>query len=103
MSADEQAIRDLVSRWHRATAAGEVESVLALMAEDAVFLVAGHPPMKGRNTFEKALRGLLAAHTVESTSEIQEVAVCSAVSILRKRADGTWLVLRDANLLSLSD
>ena len=130
MSADEQAIRDLVSRWHRATAAGEVELVLALMAEDAVFLVAGHPPMKGRNTFEKALRGLLAAHTVESTSEIQEVAVSgtlaycwsvldvritpkaggnairrsgSAVSILRKRADGTWLVLRDANLLSLSD
>lgn len=127
MNPDEQSIRTLVAEWHKATAAGDVEAVLCLMAEDVVFLVAGHPPMKGRSTFEKGLRGLLTSHSVESTSEIQEVEVSgslaycwsmlnvritpktggnsvlrsgSAVSILRKQANGSWVVVRDANLLA---
>jgi uncharacterized protein (TIGR02246 family) len=99
------------------------------MAEDVVFLVAGQPPMKGRSTFEKSLRGLLETHRIESTSEIQEVAISgnlaycwgilnvqitpkaggaltvhagSALSILRKQVDGSWVVIRDANLLALA-
>ena len=44
MSADEQAVRNLVASWHRATAAGDVDAVLALMADDVIFLVAGQPP-----------------------------------------------------------
>ena len=44
MSTDEQAIRNLVEQWHRATAAGDVDTVLGLMAEDVVFLMAGKPP-----------------------------------------------------------
>ena len=129
MSSDEQAIRDLVTLWHSATAAGDVETVLGLMAEDVVFLVAGHPPMRGRGTFESGMRGLLTHHRIESTSEIQEVEVSgslaycwtnltvrivplsggnamvragSAVSILRKQPSGSWVVVRDANLLSLA-
>ena len=43
MITDEQAIRDLVALWHRATAAGDVDTVLGLMADDVVFLVAGQP------------------------------------------------------------
>lgn len=127
MNADEQAIRQLVNTWHTATAAGDIETVLSLMTEDVIFLVAGQPPMKGRSTFEKGLRGLLASHCIESTFEIQEIeisgplAYCwsvlkvqitsraggepvvrtgSAVSILRKQADGSWAVVRDANLLA---
>jgi uncharacterized protein (TIGR02246 family) len=46
MDTNEQAIRELVARWHRATAAGDVDTVLGLMSEDVVFLVAGRPPMK---------------------------------------------------------
>jgi uncharacterized protein (TIGR02246 family) len=129
MNADEKAIRDLVAQWHSSTAAGDIEAVLPLMAEDVVFLVAGAQPMKGRSTFEKGLRSLFASHSVESTSEIQEVEVSgnlaycwsmldvritpntgghsvvrsgSAVSILRKQAGGRWLVVRDANLLALA-
>jgi uncharacterized protein (TIGR02246 family) len=75
MSTDEQAIRDLVASWHRATAAGDVETVLTLMAEDVVFLVAGHPPTRGRNSFERGLRGVLSQNRIESTCEIQEIAV----------------------------
>ena len=129
MNPDEQAIRNLVAQWHSATAAGDVEAVLRLMTEDVVFLVAGHPPMKGRSTFEQGLRGLLASHRIVSTSEVQEIEVAgnlaycwsvlnvqitpntggstvvrtgSAVSIFRKQADGSWLVVRDANLLALA-
>ena len=128
MDADEQAIRPLVAQWHSATAAGDVETVLGLMAADVVFLVSGQPPMTGRNTFEKGLRGLLTTHRLESTCDIQEVyasgdlGYCwsvltvritplfggnavvrsgSALSILRKQANRTWAVVRDANLLSV--
>ncbi len=128
MNTDAQALRELVALWHRATAAGDVDTVLRLMAEDVVFLVAGHPPMRGRSGFEQGLRGLLAQHRVESTSEIQEIEVSgslaycwnqltvrvvprsggsgvlrtgSALSIFCKQPDGTWLLVRDANLLAL--
>ncbi len=127
MNTDEQALRELVALWHRATAAGDVDTVLRLMAEDVVFLVAGHPPMRGRSGFEQGLRGLLAQHRIESTSEIQEIEVSgslaycwnqltvrviqrsggsgmlrtgSALSVFRKQPDGTWLLVRDANLLA---
>jgi uncharacterized protein (TIGR02246 family) len=126
MTSDEQAIRDLVALWHSATVAGDVDTVLGLMAEDVVFLVAGRPAMRGRRSFESGLRGLLAKHQIESTGEVQEVdvsgdlAYCwtelnvrivalsggssatragSALSILRKQPNGSWLVVRDANML----
>jgi|SRR4029450_13151378 uncharacterized protein (TIGR02246 family) len=129
MTADENAIRDLVAKWHRATAASDVDMVLGLMSEDVVFLVAGQPPIKGRATFEKGLRGLLRSHRIESTGRIQEVQVSgdlaycwteldvrvvplsggnpvsrsgSALSILRKQPSGSWVVMRDANLLETS-
>ena len=129
MNTDEQTLRELVALWHRATAAGDVDTVLRLMAEDVVFLVAGHPPMRGRSGFEQGLRGLLTQHRIESTSEIQEIEVSgslaycwnqltvrvsprsggngmlragSALSIFRKQTDGTWLLVRDANLLALA-
>ena len=125
MSTDEQAIRALIEQWHRATAAGDVDAVLPLMAEDVVFLVAGKPAIEGRGAFEHGLRGLLATHRIESTGEVQEVAaagdlgysrtrltVCitprsggesvtrtgSALSIFRK-VGGSWVLVRDAHLL----
>ena len=126
MSTDEQAIRNVVAQWHRATAAGDLDAVLRLMAEDAVFLVAGMPPMKDRSSFETGLRGVLASHGIDCSGEIQEVVVggdlayCwtlltvriaprsggdasvrtgSALSIFRKQPNGSWLLVRDANLL----
>ena len=127
MNPDEQAIRDLVARWHRATAADDVATVLTLMADDVVFLVAGQPPMRGKATFESGLLRLLAASRIESSGDVHEVAVSgdlaycwtdltvrvlprsgaaagtrrsgSSLSILRRQPDGRWLVIRDANLL----
>ena len=126
MTSDEQAIRDLVALWHSATASGDVDTVLSLVAEDVVFLVAGRPPTRGRGSFESGLRKLLSTHHVESTGVVQEIeisgdmAYCwtdltvrivresgdnpatrtgSALSILRKQAGGAWVVVRDANML----
>jgi uncharacterized protein (TIGR02246 family) len=124
---DEQAIRDVIARWHAATAAGNVSRILPLMAEDAVFLTAGHPPMRGRDAFAAQLRGLLEKARVESSGEPKEIRVsgdlaycwselrvvvipCDSsppvrragptLTIFRRQADGGWVLSRDANLLT---
>lgn len=129
MSTDDQAIRQMIALWHSATARGDVDTVLGLMDEHAVFLVAGQPPMHGRAGFAQGLRGLLKTHRIESSSDIQEVEVSGhlayvwnrlevkvisladgsavarrghALSILHKYADGQWRLVRDANMLSPS-
>jgi uncharacterized protein (TIGR02246 family) len=130
MNADERAIRRVVADWQKLTANENVEGVLALMADDAVFLVAGHPPMRGRARFETNLRQVLNTHRIESTADVQEVVVSgnlaycwsvlsvrmtprdgggagtlragSVLTILRKRDDGAWVLSRDANLLAAS-
>ncbi len=128
MSPDERAIKDLISRWHAATAAGQVDAVVALMSEDAVFLSAGAPPMVGRPAFEAALREPLKSHRVTSTAEVEEVyatgdlayvrtrlrvSVTSisgdsrssrhghTLSVLRKQPDRTWILTRHATPLAL--
>ncbi|MES2317375.1 MAG: SgcJ/EcaC family oxidoreductase [Pseudomonadota bacterium] len=127
MSDDEQAIRALISRWLAATRDGDVDSVLELMSPDVVFLVAGQPPMQGRDAFANGLRKVLSDSAVESSSEIDEVTVCGdtaycrtrlsvtitskhgklplqrtghTLSILRKGGDGKWQLTRDANMLA---
>lgn len=127
MTQDEQAIRDMITLWHSATARGDVDTVLTLMDENAVFLVTGQPPMRGRAGFERGLRGLLKTHRIESASDIQEVEVSgpwaycwsqltvkvialadnsatsrqgNALSILHKQSDGHWRLVRDANMLA---
>ena len=126
MTTDEQAIRDLVARWHAATAAGDVDIVLALMSEDAVFLVPGKPPINGRSAFEQGLRSVLQTHRIESTGEVKELEVSGALAycltlltvkmtpveggesntrsgntltIFHRQDNGSWLLVRDANLL----
>jgi uncharacterized protein (TIGR02246 family) len=94
MSSDEHAIRRLVALWHSATAVGDVKTVLSLMADDVAFLVAGHPPMRGRSTFERGLRGLLAHHRIESTSDVQEVDVSGTLAYC-----WTNLTVRDRSAL----
>ena len=54
MERDEQEIRELVARWMAATKAGDIQSVLSLMAEDVVFLVPGQAPMIGKAAYASA-------------------------------------------------
>ena len=124
MSEDELAIRSAVSAWLEATQRGDIDSVLSLMTEDALFLLPGQPPMT-RAAFEVASRAQAAAKLhIEARSDIQEVRVEGALAYLWSRlavtvippgaepirreghtltvfrkVNGSWLLHRDANLL----
>jgi uncharacterized protein (TIGR02246 family) len=123
---DERAIRELVSTWMEASQRGDTARVLELMAPDAVFLGAGRPPMRGRDAFAAASRAMQGAR-MEGGVDVQEVAVFGdwaycwnqitvtmhppdgaapvrlagpALSILRRDADGSWVIFRDANMVA---
>ena len=127
MNNDEQAIRQLIETWLNATQAGNVDTVLSLMAEDAMFLSAGQEPMVGRDAFARGLVKVLSEHVIESHNEIVEIVVSGdlaycrtklavtitskhgklpmlrsgdTLSILRKAEDGRWRLTRDANMLA---
>jgi len=122
MTDDERAIRQLVSTWMAATQAGDTETVLSLMADDVVFMVAGQEPF-GKEKFAAAARGMQNVR-MEGTSDIRELTVLGdwaylrnhlvvtvtppggqpvrragyTLTILRKTPAGQWLLARDANL-----
>lgn len=73
MSEDERAIRALVENWMAATKAGDVEALLALIADDVVFMVPGTEPF-GKQAFAAALAGL-GQFKIEGRSEIRELQV----------------------------
>ena len=122
---DESAIRKAVETWHRATADGDLPTVLSLIAEDAVFLAPGRPPMRGRTSFAQRLTEALKTHTIRSSGEVREITVSGdlgycwaeltvtatpldgsaakvqkgpALSIFRKESSGAWVLIRDANM-----
>lgn len=124
MDADEQAIRDLIATWLRASKARDHETVLRLMDPDVVFLTPGNPPMRGRAGFAEA-QAAQAGIQFDATADIREVRVfgdfayCwtfltvvatppggapvkregNVLSVLH-RQDGNWTIFRDANLLA---
>lgn len=128
MSSDEDQIRSLVHRWQSASQAGDTETVLGLMTDDAVFLTPGRPPMDKREFAALSTHAPGATRpTLESSQQILEIEVCghlaylwSALSVsitplgvaqaiertghtltVFKKVDGRWLLARDANLLAL--
>jgi len=121
---DEQQIRELVATWMSATKSGDLTTVLSLMTEDVVFLVAGQTPF-GKQKFAEAMTSSPRGLAIDGRSEIQEIHVsgnwawmwsrlavdvtppggktlCRAghtLSVLHKK-DGRWRLARDANLLA---
>ena len=128
MSDDERAIREVIATWLRASAEGDNQKVLSLMADDVVFLVAGRPPF-GKAEFAAAQSGLQ-QFRMQATSEVREVQVSGdwgfcwtklaveatptsggttirrsghTLSIYQRLPDGRWVLARDANLLTLEN
>lgn len=128
MGSDEAEIRGLISTWMAATKAGDIETMLGLMADDVVFLLPGQQSMVGKAAFAKAARAMAGpgAPRFDGKSEIQEIKVLGewafmwtrltvvatppdggqpvtragfTLSILRKE-NGKWVIARDANMLS---
>src|SRR5215210_7306207 len=123
---DEQSITDLVNTWLSASKAGDTEKVLTMMADDVVFLVSGQSPMRGKEAFAASQKAL-ADVELDATSVIQEIKVLgdwaylwtsltvvmtprkggaslkragNTLSILKKEG-GSWLIVRDANMLAV--
>jgi uncharacterized protein (TIGR02246 family) len=126
MESDEQQIRRLMAEWHERTKRGDVEAILALMTDDAVFLTCGNPPMTKRD-FAESFRKFAGRIQIESTQEIRDFHVSGDVAyswshvsvvmtspetgerseraghvltVFRKSPLGSWLLARDANLMS---
>jgi uncharacterized protein (TIGR02246 family) len=123
MQNDEQAIRNLVSTWLTATKAGDLSTVLTLMADDVLFMVPGREPF-GKDAFAAGFRQMKDLR-VEGASDIQEIKILGdwawlrnrlhititppngapilrsgyTLTVLRKQPAGQWVVYRDANLV----
>jgi uncharacterized protein (TIGR02246 family) len=125
MTDDERAIRELVATWMQASQAGDIATVLGLMADDVIFMVPGREPF-GKEAFAGAAQGMSNVE-IEGTSDIRELQLLGdwaylrnyisftvtppggtpvrragwTLTILRKGADGKWRLARDANLVSV--
>ncbi|MPW19164.1 SgcJ/EcaC family oxidoreductase [Paraburkholderia sp. CNPSo 3157] len=124
MTDDERAIRQLIDTWLAASKAGDTATVLSLMTDDVVFMVAGQKPF-GKAAFMAASEGQKNID-IDGKSDILELQVLgdwaflrthlevtitpkdgsppmrragNTLTILRKETDGRWLLARDANLL----
>jgi uncharacterized protein (TIGR02246 family) len=125
MTDDERAIREVIATWMRASAAGDIATVLSLMTDDVVFLVPGQEPF-GKDAFAAASIGMKGLG-LEGKSDPREIEVLGdwafvlnhleiamtadgttvrrkgyTLSIFRKGSDGRWRLARDANLLTLA-
>ena len=124
VKSDEQAIRDLIAAWLHASKLHDNKAVLALMAEDVVFLQPAQEPIRGRAAFAK-MQEKLANIDIQSHADIQEIKIFGdwaycwnhltvtitpqdgkavtragpVLSVLNRR-DGNWLIARDANMLT---
>jgi uncharacterized protein (TIGR02246 family) len=126
MESDERAVRELHSTWIDAVNAGDLARLLTSMTDDVVFLNPGQEPV-GRAGFPTGFSSAHQRFQIHCTSELEEVVVAGAlahtlskdtlsltprgegekvelaghrISIYRKRADGRWLLARDAHTLS---
>jgi uncharacterized protein (TIGR02246 family) len=126
MKPDELAIRELNSTWIDAVNAGDLDRLLALMADDVVFLNPGGGPI-GKDGFSAAFQGGHRQGRIHCRSEMEEVVVVGEVAysrcrdslsltpraggeemqfagyrltVWRKHPDGRWLLARDAHTVA---
>ncbi|WP_321920722.1 SgcJ/EcaC family oxidoreductase [Burkholderia sp. BCC1998] len=128
MTEDERAIRDLVETWFLSSRRGDLATVLDLIADDAIFMVAGQPPFD-KAAFAAASRDANAATgngpKVDSRYRIDELRVMGDWAYMRnfieidvtppdgdavrrsghtltifRKSEGRWQLARDANLVT---
>jgi uncharacterized protein (TIGR02246 family) len=124
MQTDEEAIRTLVDTWLAASQAGDLATVLSLMADDVIFMVPGKEPFGKREfvAFNQEMKDV----KMETSSDIKEIKILGdwawmrnflkvtftppggsatvhsgyVLTILQKNPNGSWVIARDANLLT---
>lgn len=127
MPIESHPIYKLITTWHEASRSGDLPTILSLMADDALFLLADHPPMTRQDFIDSftAIRAQIQMQVVEwRVDELEEsgdLAYCRSylhlaitpnaggqpierkgpiLSVFRKKADGNWVLARDANFLT---
>jgi uncharacterized protein (TIGR02246 family) len=126
METAEQQIRRTVEDWHRRTAQGDLDAVLGLMSEDAVFLRCGRPPMT-KTEFAAGFREGAGRARIQGSHEVKDIRASGDVAYLwsyisivmtskengasterdghvltvfRKSPSGEWLLARDTDLIA---
>src|SRR5438067_10195413 len=126
MGTDERRIHEVHATWINAVNAGDLVCLLALMADDAVFLNPGQAPC-GRDGCSANFSAAHQQLRVRCVSELEEVVVIGEVaytrsrdvlyvtprsggeatqlagyrlSVYREQPEGRWLLARDAHTLS---
>lgn len=122
---DEHALREVHTAWIVAVNAGDLYTLLDLMAEDALFLTPGQGPVD-RAAFAAGFRAAHQASRIRCVSELREVTVVGELAyalsedaltvaprsggpavelrghrltLYRKHPDGRWRLVRDAHTL----
>ena len=120
--ADEHAIRKLVEDWMQASARGDLDQVLSMMSDDAIFMTVDREPF-GKQEFAAQSRALEGVK-IEGTATPVEIKVLGDWAYLRNRIEvkitpqhgdqfkragytltilqrqaGRWVITRDANLM----
>ena len=124
MEADRRALLDLLQTWRDATARGDLDTILGLMTEDAVFLTPGNEPMT-RARFAEIFRGFGDGVRITAEQDVRDLVVSGdlayawtrlavtmtaadggshtrsghVLTVFRRGAEGRWQLARDANLL----
>jgi uncharacterized protein (TIGR02246 family) len=123
---DEQQITELMGEWRRLTAERDLDGLLELLNDDAIFLTPGNPPF-GKKEFAEGFRKVSAKARIESTQDVKEIVVSGdlayawshltvrlvpegggnrsessgqVLTIFQRSASGSWRLARDANLLA---
>ncbi len=126
MNAEVQAVRELLDAWLAATSNGDLHQLLQLMSDDVVFMAQGREPF-GKEEFAAGFQAGLEHIRIEAVGGFEEIVIVGDVAyararlevsvapraggpakllagntltVLRKQADGRWVIVRDANMLT---
>lgn len=123
MQDDEQAIREMVDRWLEVSKKHDLTTLLGLLDDDVLFITPGREPF-GKEEFA-AGNDAMKDVRMEAVIDIKEIKVIGEwawmrsflkvslkpaqgdttklaghiLTVLRKTADGQWVIYRDANFV----
>ena len=124
MTTDEEAIRNLSRDFVAAVRAKNLEAVLDMVTDDAIFLPPGAPEVRGKQAIAEMYSGFFARFDVEQIATLEEVQVSGewafawgtdelhatpvsggpsmrtrgkSMTILRRGTDGAWRFARGIN------
>jgi uncharacterized protein (TIGR02246 family) len=123
-SVENQKVRSVIDKWLAASKSGDLETILTLMTDDAIFLTRNG--VMRREDFVASFKAMAGNVEIDGRPDIQEItmegdlAVCwnklevrikpstgneiahagNILTVFRRSPDGQWRLWRDANLLA---